>query len=410
MRLHKLRKSLEPKIPAVILFIAIALFSFYEGYYLGEKKNSAAEKQTTTSISTPELKNNPDQNLNTDFSLFWDAVHVAKEKYVNIDEISDKDFLYGAIKGAISALKDPYSVFLEPTDAKKFEEDIKGVFGGIGAEIGIREDKLVVLHPLKGNPAELAGLKPKDEILKIDDTITAGLSSEDAVKLIRGEVGTKVKFLIFREGWDKAKDFTITRAVISVPTLDWKMVKSEDGAKNDIFYIQLYTFNSTAASLFRQAGTEALFKGTRGVILDLRGNGGGYLDVAVDLSGWFIDRGKTVVQERFRNGKTDKMLTHGNTVFSKMPVVVLVDEGSASASEILAGALRDQVGAKIIGAKTFGKGSVQELSYLKDGSTLKISTAEWLTPKGHSINKKGIEPDAHADRTLACRDPQKVGG
>jgi carboxyl-terminal processing protease len=312
--------------------------------------------------------------------------------------------LYGAIKGAIGAFNDPYSVFYPPTDAKKLSEDLLGSFGGVGMEIGIRNDQLVVVAPLKGTPAEEAGFRAGDKILKVDDTVTTNLTIDEAVKIIRGEPGTKVKLLIFRDGWQKAEEFTIVRKVIVVPTLDWEM------KEGNIAHIRLYNFNSNAPSAFYQAVLSSLAKGARGYILDLRNNPGGYLDVAVDLAGWFLKRGTIVVQEKFRSGEVQTLKANGNEVLVKTPVVVLVNAGSASASEILTGALRDERGVKVVGEKTFGKGSVQEVDNLRDGSSVKVTIALWLTPKGNEIEKNGLVPDFEVkisdEDAKAGKDPQ----
>ena len=325
--------------------------------------------------------------LQVDFSLFWDAVSLVKSRYFDAKEVKDEDLLYGAIEGTVRALNDPYSSFFNPSDAKKFEQDISGSFGGIGAEIGIRNNQLLIISPLKGNPAEAVGLKAGDKILKIDDTFTTDLSVDEAVKLIRGEPDTEVKLLILRNGWEEIKEFKLTRKVIIVPTLDWEMKPGK------IAYFELQNFNANASSLFYQAALAALLEGAEGMVLDLRNNPGGFLDVAINLGGWFFDRGEVVVKERFYSGEEKIFRANGNGALKDLPVVVLVNGGSASAAEILAGALRDNRGVKIIGEKTFGKGTVQEIENLKDGSTLKISIAEWLTPDGHEIEKKGLVPD-----------------
>lgn len=390
--MSKKLNSLKKSAPLIIIFIVGFLF----GSLKFPTANPVPETETSSSTrtsSTATLKTESGQNLDADFSLFWDAVQVIKSKHINAKDVSDKQFLYGAIRGAVGALDDPYSVFFEPSDAKKFDEDVKGVFGGIGAQIDLKDGKMTVILPLKDNPAIKAGLKAGDIILKIDDTSTDNMDVDGAVKLIRGEPGTFIRLLISRPDFKEPKEFKIERAVVNVPTLDWKMISVEEGESSDILYVQLYNFNSTASGLFRDAATKALLNGTRGVIFDLRDNTGGFLDVAIDLTGWFIDRGAIVTIERTKSGKNEILRAHGNSVFEKTPVVILVNENSASASEILAGALRDQLGVKLVGVKTFGKGSVQEIEYLKDGSSMKISTAEWLTPKGHSIHKKGLEPD-----------------
>lgn len=358
---------------------------FVSGLIIGKNSMSVvAEGEKTWGAEGP---------LGASSTLIWDALQIAKDKYVHINDVKDEDFLYGAVEGVISALGDPYSTFFRPEDAKKFNEDVQGNFGGIGAEIGKRDGALIIVAPLKGNPAEAAGLKAGDKIIKVDDTFTDDLSVEEAVKLIRGTIGTKVKLQIFREGWDKTREFEVTRANIILPTLDWEMLQAPGEKEANVAYFALHSFNANASQAFNDAVFQALFKGTKGIILDVRNNSGGYLDVSIDIAGHFLGRGETVVMEKFRSGKKEKLIARGNGALKNLPIVVLVNEGSASASEILAGALRDQKGAKLVGVKTFGKGSVQELETMRDGSTLKISVAEWITPAGHSIDKKGLSPD-----------------
>jgi carboxyl-terminal processing protease len=343
---------------------------------------------------TKPLPSVSDETFKADFSLFWDAVNLVKSKFIDISEVDDQKILYGAIKGVVGALDDPYSAFYNPEDAKKLSQDLIGSFGGIGAEIGIRNGQLVVVAPLKGNPAEAAGLKAGDKILKINDAFTNDFTIDEAVKLIRGEVGTEVSLLILRDGWDEAKEFKIKRAIIQVPTLDWEMRELGEGNKKiKVAYIKLYNFNANAPQLFYQAALSALLRGIDGMVLDLRNNPGGFLDVSINIAGWFLDRGQVVVRERFSPQDYKDLRANGNGALKDLPLVLIVNAGSASASEILAGALRDSRGVKIIGEKTFGKGTVQEVDDLKDGSSLKISIAEWLTPAGHEINKKGITPD-----------------
>ena len=379
-------------------FLAGALI--YGGYWLGLSQALLIAEDENSSNSDEESQ----QILDVDFSLFWTVIELAKEKYFDIDEIDDQDILYGAIEGAISALDDPYSVFLEPSDAKKFDEDVSGSFGGIGAEIGIRSNQLVIIAPLKDTPAEAAGLKAGDKILKVDDTITANFNIEKAVKLIRGEIGTEVILLILRDDWSESKEISIIRDNIIIPTLDSEII---DG---DIIHLSLYSFNRNAQSLFRQAILSALIQNPQGMILDLRNNSGGFLDVSINLASWFLERGEVVVKEQFSSGESKDLIAIGNEALKDFPVVVLINGGSASASEILAGALRDNRGIKLIGEKSFGKGSVQEIENLKDGSSLKISIAQWLTPNGYSINEGGLEPDFEVELTEEDiendRDPQ----
>lgn len=370
---------------------------FYFGYQEGTKNPQTVIIQGVTGIEEgkPEA---------VDFGLFWDSWRMIKEKYVGAGEIKDQDLVYGAVAGLLDSLKDPNSVFFPPSDAKKFTEDITGEFSGIGAEIGIRNDQLTIIAPLKGTPAEKAGLKAADKILKIDGTDSSGLSVEEAVKLIRGKRGATVILTIFRSGWNKPREISIIRDVIQVPTLDWEM------REGNIAYIHLYNFYEKAPFLFYKAAVEMVLQNPEGMILDLRDNPGGYLEASVDLAGWFLEKGETVVIEKFRSGQEEVFESRGNGVFKDFPMVILINEGSASASEILAGALRDHRGVKLVGKKSFGKGSVQEVENLKDGSMIKITVARWFTPKGTLIEKNGLTPDYEIDLTEkdseAGKDPQ----
>ncbi|MEK7630195.1 MAG: S41 family peptidase [Patescibacteria group bacterium] len=363
------------KILGFTLFILIVAGGFfYGGFRFG------SQRAVINITDSHEL-------INADFSLFWDAVNIVKSRYVNVQDFKDQDFLYGAIQGVVGTVKDPYTTFFKPVDTQKFAQDLSGSFGGIGAQIGIKNDQLVVIAPLKDTPAEAAGLRPGDKILKINDTDSTGLPIDEAIKIIRGEPGTVVVFLISRDSWAAAKEIKITRAIINVPTLDYEMKPGK------IAYLHLYNFNSNAPSLFYNKAFEALTHGAKGVVLDLRNNPGGFLDVSVNLAGWFLKRGDVVVRERYHASNEDKFYANGNEAMRNLPMVIIMNGGSASASEILAGALRDNRNIKIIGEKSFGKGTVQEIQNLKDGSSLKVSVAEWLTPNGTEINKKGLTPD-----------------
>jgi carboxyl-terminal processing protease len=242
--------------------------------------------------------------------------------------------------------------------------------------------------PLEGNPAEKMGLKAGDKILKVDDEFTNKMTVDEAVKVIRGEKGTEVTLLIMREDWEEAREFTITRDLIKVPTIDYEMKEGK------IAYIRLYSFNGNAVSEFYKASFNTLIKAPKGLILDLRNNSGGYLEVANNITGWFLERGDLITEEKFHSGESRKFTANGNSAWVNIPVVILANGGSASASEILVGAVRHHhPDITVIGETTFGKGTVQEIETLSDGSEVKISVAEWLTPSGESINKNGIEPD-----------------
>ena len=391
-----------PNNKSIKIIILIALTAAVAGgaFYFGYQKGTFNPKEVTVKGVT----NVGDEDVKADFGVFWQVWNKIKTEHINGENAEEKDLVYGAISGMVDSLKDPNTVFFPPEDAKKFEEDVSGSFGGIGAEIGIRNDQLVIIAPLKNTPAEKAGLKSNDKILLIDKTPTTGLNVNEAVKLIRGEIGASITLTILRNGWEEPKEFTIIRETITVPTLDWE---SKDG---QIALIKLYGFNENAPYLFYKAALQTLLNESKGIILDLRNNPGGFLEVSVDIAGWFLDRGTVVVTERFRSGNEIIFRSRGNAALKNLPMVILVNQGSASASEILAGALRDHREIKLIGEKSFGKGSVQELQDLKDGSSLKITVANWILPKGQIIDKTGLAPDYEAKITeedvSAGRDPQ----
>ena len=374
----------------VLIFLTIAILaSFGLGFWFGSL-------QEVCLVCPPE---------DVDFSLFWEAYHKLQEKFVDKEKFDVQKMIYGAISGMVKSLEDPYTIFFPPEEAKRFEEDVKGVFEGVGMEIGIRKGQLQVIAPLEGTPAQRAGLRAGDKIIKIDDKSTVDMTIEEAVNLIRGPKGTEVTLTIFREEWEKVREFKITRAKIEIPSLKWE-IKNED-----IAYLKLYHFSEKAGSDFEIAAFEILNSPAKKIILDLRNNPGGYLEVAQDIAGWFLEKGQTVVIEDFGQGKEqNKYLSQGPSRLLEYPLVILINEGSASGSEILAGALRDNRGIILIGEKTFGKGSVQELERLREDSFLKITVAKWLTPKGQSITDVGLEPDIKKEMTEKDyeegRDPQ----
>ena len=369
-----------------IFLVFVILISFGLGNYFGK---------TQCQICPPE---------DLDFSLFWEAYHKLQEKFVDQGKFNTQNLIYGAISGMVKSLEDPYTVFFNPEQTKKFLEDVKGVFEGIGIQIDIRKGQLQVVAPLEGTPADLAGLRAGDKIVKINDTPTDNLSLDEAVSLIKGPKGTEVTLTIFREEWEKPKEIKIVRDVIEVPSLKWE-IKDEN-----IVYLNIYQFFEKASLDFRQAAIEILGSPAQKIILDLRNNPGGYLEVAQDISGWFLERGKLVVIEDFGNGERNEYKSEGGGQFLDYKIVVLINEGTASGAEILAGALRDNRGILLIGEKSFGKGSVQELENLKGGSSLKITVAKWLTPKGQLITDVGLEPDIKVEMTdedyEKGRDPQ----
>ncbi|HUX35840.1 MAG TPA: S41 family peptidase [Candidatus Paceibacterota bacterium] len=395
-------KSIFDKKSGLVIIAGIAAVAFIaSGFAIGYKYG----KMFPQTVEVKDVSNATEgQPSSVDFGTFWQTWQIIGQNYLNASKIKSQDEVYGAIDGLVKSLNDPYSVFLPPQQNEKFQEDVQGNFGGIGVEIGMKKNQLVVVAPLKDTPGMRAGLKPGDMILKINATSTDGLSIDEAVNLIRGPENTDVTLNIFRDGWDKPRDFKITRATIMVPTLDMTM---ESG---NIAYIQLYQFNANASYLFSNAANKALSQGAKGIVLDLRNNPGGYLDVAVDLGGWFLPKQTLIVKEESGTGDTQSLYAEGNGALKNIPVVVLINGGSASASEILAGALRDDRGVKLIGEKSFGKGTVQQLIPLRDGSTIKLTIAHWVLPSGKILENGGLDPDVEVKMTdddiANKKDPQ----
>jgi carboxyl-terminal processing protease len=341
----------------------------------------------------------PDVDLN----LFNDVWNIIKTKYYK-QPVSDKQLFYGSLEGMVNSLGDPYSVFLKPESAKQFIEGLgEEKFEGIGAEIGIKKGQLLIISPLPNMPAEKAGLRAGDFILAIDGKETGGMSIDEAVNLIRGPEGTQVKLSILRKGWSEPKEFVITRGKIVVSSIRYEM------KEGNIAYIKISQFGDDTTKKFKEAVNNLLVKNPKGLIIDLRNNPGGYLNGAIDILGHWVNNQVTVIEKYF-NGQEQPYYSSGRGELRNIKTVILINQGSASASEIVAGALQDYGLAKIVGEKSFGKGSVQEYEELAGGSAIKITVAEWLTPNKRSINENGIEPDIKVDYTeedfLENRDPQ----
>ena len=388
------------KISYIIASILLLGVVFGIGIYFGYSRRPDIDKVTSIANKTPTFE------TTADFAPFWKAWNTLKEKSIYSDKITDQDRVWGAIKGLAGATGDPYTTFFNPEDNKLFKDEIKGSFSGIGAEIGMKDNVLTVIAPLKGTPAFTAGIKKGDKIVKIDNVSTNDMSVDMAISKIRGERGTTVILNIFRTGENQTRDIKIVRDTIAIPTVD------TEARTDGIFVIKFYSFSENSDNLFAGALDEFSKSGSHKLILDLRGNPGGYLDAAVNIGSWFIDEGKVIVSEDFGPSKKAQIYrSHGPKLFNdSLQFVVLVDGGSASASEILAGALKEQGVATLVGEKTFGKGSVQELVDITKDTSLKVTVAKWLTPNGVSISQVGIDPDVKVPFTLkdfeALRDPQ----
>jgi len=371
-----------------ISYALIAALAFGMGVVMGGGGSVAAVVSHVPLIGDG-LDATPDQSV--DLTDFWKAWNALNENYVLTHASSTlpsaKDRVFGAISGLASSYGDPYTVFFPPEEAKAFSDNISGSFGGVGMEIDVKDNALTVIAPLKGTPAEAAGIKAGDLIAAIDGKSTDGLSTEKAVRQIRGLIGTTIDFTIIRNG--KALNIKVVRDTIQVPE-----TKDSLDAASGVYSIALYQFTANSADLFNQTFSRFKASGAKKLIIDLRSNPGGYLDAAVDIASHFLPEGATIVTEDFDGKESNNV--HTSLGYDDVPVgtkiVVLIDGGSASASEIFAGALQDADVATVMGTKSFGKGSVQTLIDIEKGS-LKVTVARWITPSGNWIMGNGVVPD-----------------
>lgn len=390
----------------VALAILLAGAAFLSGMQFASPSVDASSQEAGL-FSLFSSKTKPAEEAS--LSEFWRVWNLLEEKYVSASStknISAEEKIEGAIQGLVDSYDDPYTVFLPPADAEQFEADISGNFGGVGMEVGLRDKFVTVIAPLPDTPAEKAGILAGDTVVKIDDTDTAGMGIDEAVRLIRGEVGTDVILTVFREGELDFLEITITRDLITIPTI-------ETSTEGDVFVINLYNFNALSEEMVKEALSKFRDSGKEKLVLDLRGNPGGFLQSAVAIASNFLPAGKVVVRENFGENLDEQVYRSSGRIagdFNSDNFVVLINGGSASASEILAGALKEHEVATTIGDTTFGKGSVQELVDLPSGSSLKVTVARWLTPNGISFSDGGLEPNVKIGRTpqqvMEGEDPQ----
>jgi carboxyl-terminal processing protease len=391
------------KYAGIYLSIILFIISFGMGIIVG--KSWYVKKQITGDDGTIQMDkilslNRSINHSNLDFNQFWEVWDKVEQKYVKSPtSTTEKDMFYGAIQGMVAALGDPYSLYFVPTAAEEFSKDLSGELEGIGAEIGVKNNQLTVVSPLPDSPAERAGLKAGDKILDIDKVSTFGMDVATAVGKIRGKADTKVVLTITRDGLTKASEITITRAKINVPSVLFSV------KPGNIAYVRVMQFNADTNGQLDKAIKQIKSRGMKGIVLDLRNNPGGYLTAAIYMASEWVTSGP-VVSEKGRNGQSNEHLAEGEHRLAGIKTVVLVNKGSASASEIVAGALQDTKNAVLIGEQTFGKGSVQDYETFPDGSALKITVAEWFTPNGRNINKEGVKPDIEIKQDWAN---EKVG-
>ncbi|MEA3272051.1 MAG: S41 family peptidase [Patescibacteria group bacterium] len=396
------KKSLLRKSLLVYLAVVFLTLTFVGGYSFGQivGVNSVLDREAGQVTNKEIIPEHLSKDI--DFSLFWEVWDLVKRKHLK-QPVNEAKLAYGAMAGIVAALEDPYSVFFEPEISKKFLDDMAGTFSGIGAEIEIKNSQLIIVAPLSDSPAERAGIRAGDSIMAIDGESTAGITIKEAVDTIRGPEGTVVMLLIMRDGLDGVKEIPITRGEIIVKSVELEI------KEGNIAYVSVRQFGNDTIYSFKKIANEIIKKDVKGIILDLRGNPGGYLDAAVEMTGEWVN-GDVVVFEEDYTGSFTEYRSVARGQLKGIPTVVLVNQGSASGSEIVAGALQDYEMATVVGMQTFGKGSVQDYEQLRDGSAVKITIAEWLTPNKRSIEDEGVAPDIEVDLTEedfnADLDPQ----
>ena len=374
------REDKTPKTLAVLFWVII-------GGLLGWQANAWADNEPILSIGSEAADHAEDS---VDLGLFWDVWGLLENDFIDIIDVTDEIRVFGAITVMVDSLGDPYTAFMDPEESEAFNQSLNSELEGIGAELTVRDGILLVVAPLKDSPAEKAGLLAGDHIYMVDEAPTSDMSLWDAIMNIRGEPGTEVVLTVIREGVDETIDIAITRSKIHVPSIE--TVFEEVGDKT-IAHVSLYSFADDTYLEFLDAIREVQLQGADGMVLDMRLNGGGFLDVSVQILGEFFEDEMKAVIVKNGNGSNDVMYTDGGGALADIPLVVLIDGGSASASEIVAGALQDHKRAILMGETSFGKGSVQELTDLRGGASIRVTVAKWFTPNDRTIDHEGIAPD-----------------
>ncbi len=402
--MHQTLMSSRRKPPAVAMLVVALLVgtSFSSGWFFGEQRGARAavpegegrllDKGTVPSTVSDDVR----------FDEFWSVWNMVKDSYYK-QPVSDRELYYDAMKGMVAAAGDPYTMYFDPESSKEFKDMLSGTFSGIGAELGSKDGMVVVVAPLADSPAEKAGLAAGDIILAVDGEDATKLTVDQVVARVRGVEGTEVTLSVVHEGADKAEDIKITRSIIKIDSVKWSV------DKEGFATISISEFNGDTRGLFNQAVNDVLAKNAKGIVLDLRSNPGGLLTAAIDVASSWTGYQTVVIQKQQEDARSFPGVVAPR--LAGIPTVVLVNGGSASASEIVAGALQDHGLATMVGTQTFGKGSVQDFRDLPDGGSVKITIAAWYTPKGRTINETGLQPDVAVEYTkedaYAKRDPQK---
>lgn len=374
--------------------ILIVILAFLLGWQLGQKEVTLKWLNYKPTISVENKE--PPKSINVDFKLFWDTWDLLSRSYIDKKAIDPSKMFYGAISGMVASLGDPYTFFLPPQQQKTSKEELNGSFEGVGIQLGFNKDKrLVVVTPLVGTPAEKAGIKPQDIIVKIEDKDTTGITLPEAVSLIRGPKGTEIDLTIFREGEQDSRTFTLKRDTILVKSAEVSFKNTASG--KNIAVIKLTRFGERTQSEWEDVVSQVVSQKAEGLVLDLRNNPGGYLEGAVYIASEFLDNGDVVLQENSLGERIPFKVNRKGSL-TKIPIVALINKGSASASEIVAGALQDRKRGRLVGEQTFGKGTIQEAEDLPGGTGIHITVAKWLTPDGRWVNDtEGLEPDVKVE-------------
>ncbi len=374
------------KIQQILSVLILVALIFGVGYYLG--------------LEEADMRTAPDE---IDFSLFWEAYNNLERHYVDPEKITEERIVHGAIRGMLESLDDPYTGFFDSEESREFLESVSGYYEGIGLEVGLRDGDIKVISPIEGTPASRAGIKAGDVILEIDGRSTTDMSLERAVDLMRGKQGTEVTLLIGRNRTTHEVD--LVRDTIQIPSVDWELLEE------DIAYLKIHYFHNDLLTEFNQIVPEITSSPADKMIIDLRNNPGGSLESALEIADYFLSRGDVIVESRGVSGNSlESYEARGSSITFDYDLVILLNQGSASASEILAGALTYHRDALVVGEKSFGKGSIQRLINLSDMSNLKVTVSNWVTPDGNLITDKGIDPDYPVEITAedieADYDPQ----
>lgn len=371
-------------------FVLIVILAFVLGWQLGHRDYLISWQNFKPIVKVANKIPSKNQT-EIDFKLFWETWDLVSSKYIDKKAIDPEKLYYGAIQGMVAAIGDPYTVFLPPSAQKVTKEQLGGSFDGVGIQLGYNKDKrLVVIAPLKGTPADKAGVKAGDLILEIDKKETTNISLPEAVSLIRGPKGSAVTLSLFREEDLKPQDVSLTRDTIVVKTVEFEAKTTGSGKK--IAYIRLSGFGEKTRVEWDEAVREALASAPQGVVVDVRNNPGGFLEAAIYIASEFLDGGNVVLQEDAKGQRIEQSTVRVGKIL-KLPLVILVNKGSASASEILAGAVQDRERGTIVGEQSFGKGTIQSAEDLAEGTGIHITTAKWLTPKGRWVHNAGLTPD-----------------